>query len=224
MWNEEKLDEILSCPGEAVIEDLSGIEGDIMIPGAGGKVGPTLSVMCRRASEKCGRPRKVYAISRFSDPYVVALLKRERVETITADLTDEAQIAALPRVPNIIFMAGRKFGTSQNARETWEMNVAVPAMITRHFGAARYVVFSTGNVYPFSAVAQGSCDEGVPPPCIPPSLPSVIPECSCWKGFCEWQWRKSGNTGQRISGKFWRWRGAAAPAGRRWRRRGWPGS
>lgn len=163
MWNEEKLDEILSCPGQAVIEDLSGIEGDIMILGAGGKVGPTLSVMCRRASEKCGRPRKVYAVSRFSDPYVVALLKRERVETITADLTDEAQIAALPRVPNIIFMAGRKFGTSQNACETWEMNVAVPAMITRHFGAARYVVFSTGNVYPFSAVAQGGCDESVPP-------------------------------------------------------------
>lgn len=163
MWNEAQLDEILSTPSEAVIEDLTKIEGDIMILGAGGKVGPTLSVMCKRASEKCGKPRKVYAVSRFSDPYVVALLEKEHVETITADLTDDDQIARLPKVPNVIFMAGRKFGTSQNACETWEMNVAVPSMITKHFGAARYVVFSTGNVYPFSPVNQGGCDETVAP-------------------------------------------------------------
>lgn len=163
MWNEQQLDEALSCPSDAVIQDLAEIEGDIMILGAGGKVGPTLSVMCKRASEKCGRPRKVYAVSRFSDPFVVALLKRENVETITSDLTDDEQIAQLPKVPNIIFMAGRKFGTSQSACETWKMNVAVPAAITRHFGDARYVVFSTGNVYPFSPIEQGGCDESVTP-------------------------------------------------------------
>ena len=163
MWTEEWLDEELSTPSEALIEDLKRLEGDIMILGAGGKVGPTLSVMLRRACTKSGVSRKVYAVSRFTDPFVVSLLEREQVETISCDLTDEAQIAALPRVPNIIFMAGRKFGTDGNACETWKMNVDVPAMVTRHFGAARYVVFSTGNVYPFSDAKGPGCNETVAP-------------------------------------------------------------
>lgn len=163
MWNEAMLDEMLSCPSEELIKDLCDIEGDIMILGAGGKVGPTLSVMAKRASEKCGKPRKVYAVSRFSDPFVVALLNKEQVETITCDLTDEEQVAKLPKVPNIIFMAGRKFGTSGNACETWEMNVVVPAIVTRHFGPARYVVFSTGNIYPYTNLEKGACDESVAP-------------------------------------------------------------
>ena len=163
MWNEAQLDDVLSTPSEALIRDLEGLEGDVMILGAGGKVGPTLSVMAKRAAEKGSRPRRVIAVSRFTDPFVVELLKRERVETITADLTDAAQVAKLPRVKNIIFMAGRKFGTADSACETWEMNVAVPTLITRHFGDASYVVFSTSNVYPFTPLEMGGCDERVPP-------------------------------------------------------------
>ncbi len=162
MFTEAQLDEMLSRPSEGLIRDLAELEGDLMILGAGGKVGPTLSVMAKKASELAGKPRRVYAVSRFSDPFVVELLKKEQVETITADLTDPEQVAALPRVPNIIFMAGRKFGTSKNACETWKMNVAVPDVVARHFGAARYVVFSTGNVYPFSDAEGCGCDESVP--------------------------------------------------------------
>ena len=101
MWTEEWLDEELSTPSEALIEDLKTLEGDIMILGAGGKVGPTLSVMLRRACTKSGVSRKVYAVSRFTDPFVVSLLEREQVETISCDLTDEAQIATLPRVEKV---------------------------------------------------------------------------------------------------------------------------
>ncbi len=162
-WNEKELDEVLSRPSEALIEDMKQLKGDIMILGAGGKVGPTLSVMAKRAAEKSGISRRVIAVSRFSDPFVVELLKNEHVETISADLTDPDQIAKLPKVENIIFMLGRKFGTSNSACETWEINTAVPTYITRHFGAANYVVFSTGNVYPFSSLQTGACDESVAP-------------------------------------------------------------
>ena len=163
MWNEQQLDEALSTPSQALIADMARLDGDIMILGAGGKVGPTLSVMARRAVEASGVSRRVIAVSRFTDPFVVDLLKREKVETLSCDLTQPDQIAALPRVRNIIYMAGRKFGTNGAECETWEMNVAVPAYVTRHFGDARYVVFSTGNVYPFATPRSGGCTEDVPP-------------------------------------------------------------
>lgn len=163
MWNEAELDEALSVPSKALIEDMGRLEGDIMILGAGGKVGPTLSVMAKRAVEQSGKSRRVIAVSRFTDPFVVDLLKKEQVETISADLIDLEQVARLPKVKNIIFMAGRKFGTSGSACETWEMNVAVPALVTRHFGDASYVVFSTSNVYPFVKPESGGNDESVEP-------------------------------------------------------------
>lgn len=163
MWNETQLDEILSEPTEDLINDLADIEGDIMILGAGGKVGPTISVMLKRACDKCKKEHKIYAVARFTDPNVVDLLKSENVTMITADLTDADQVEALPKVENVIYLVGRKFGTSENACETWEMNVAVPVIIAQHFGTARYVVFSTGNVYPFTRVEEGGCTEDTVP-------------------------------------------------------------
>lgn len=163
MWNETQLDEALSRPGIALVEDMKKLDGDIMILGAGGKVGPTLSVMAKRAVKQSGADRRVIAVSRFTDPFAVDLLSKEQVETISADLTKTEDIARLPKAKNIIFMAGRKFGTGANACETWEMNVAVPALITRHFGDARYVVFSTSNVYPFAKPESGGNTEDVAP-------------------------------------------------------------
>ncbi len=163
MWNEAQLDEALSTPSQALIDDMARLDGDIMIIGAGGKVGPTLSVIAKRAVEASGVHRRVIAVSRFSDPFVVELMKKENVECISCELTDPAQIAKLPKVKNIIFMAGRKFGTSEGACETWEMNVAVPSMVTQHFGDARYVVFSTSNLYPFVPCSSGGNPETVEP-------------------------------------------------------------
>jgi len=153
MFNEQYLDELLSTPSQALIEDIKKLDGDIMILGAGGKVGPTLSIMAKRAADAAGTGKRVIAVSRFSDPIVVSVLKENGVEMISADLTDPEQVKRLPKVKNIIYMLGRKFGTSGNACDTWMINVGVPAQVTQHFADARYVVFSTGNVYPLSPVS-----------------------------------------------------------------------
>ncbi len=159
MFDEKYLDDLLSTPGTALIEDFKRLDGDIMILGAGGKVGPQLALMAKRAADAAGSGKRIIAVSRFSDPYVVELLKENQVEMISADLTDPAQVKALPKVKNIIYMVGRKFGTSAQAGDTWMMNAGVPTLVTSHFGASRYVVFSTGNVYPLSDLANGGSRE-----------------------------------------------------------------
>ena len=162
MFDEKYLDDILSSPSTGLIEDFKKLDGDIMILGAGGKVGPQLALMAKRAVEAAGGNKRVIAVSRFSDPYVVELLKNNQVEMISADLTDPKQVNALPKVQNIIYMVGRKFGTSSQAGDTWMMNAGVPTLVTSHFGAARYVVFSTGNVYPLSDLSHGGSLETDP--------------------------------------------------------------
>ena len=159
MWNEKTLDAMLSEPSSALVEDMRRLKGDIMILGAGGKMGPTLSVMAKKASDAAGAERRVYAVSRFSDPFAADLLRGEGVEMIPADLNDEKQLRALPRVENIVYMLGKKFGTSGNAGETWHTNVVMPGMISKALGEANWVVFSTGNVYPFTDPALGGCRE-----------------------------------------------------------------
>lgn len=153
MFTEQYLDELLSTPSQALIEDVMKLDGDIMILGAGGKVGPTLSMMAKRAVDVAGYGKRVIAVSRFSDPIVVSALTEAGVEMISADLTDPEQVKTLPKVKNIIYMLGRKFGTAGNACDTWMINVGVPTLVTQHFGDANYVVFSTGNVYPLSKVS-----------------------------------------------------------------------
>ena len=162
IYSEQELNRALSEPSAALISRMKEIDGDIMILGAGGKVGPSLAVMAKKAVRAAGSGQRVYAVSRFTDPYVTEFLGEEGVEMISADLTDEEQIKALPRVKNVIFALGRKFGTGKDACETWQINVGVPALVTRHFGDARYVVFSTGNVYPMRTPAEGGCDEETP--------------------------------------------------------------
>lgn len=163
MWTEAKLDAMLSEPSAALVEAMRSLDGDVMILGAGGKVGPSLALMAQRALDMAGRGQRVIAVSRFSDPIVTALLDEHGVTRISADLSDPEQVATLPIVPNIIFMAGRKFGTGGAAHQTWAMNVAVPSLIIHHFKAVRYVVFSTGNVYPQTPLHQGGSREGDTP-------------------------------------------------------------
>jgi hypothetical protein len=159
MWNEETLNAMLSEPSEMLIADMARLEGDIMILGAGGKMGPTLSAMAKRASDAAGKNRHVYAVSRFSDARAAALLRQQGVEILPADLNDEKQLDALPKAPNVVYMLGKKFGTSGNAGDTWHTNVVMPGVITKRLGPVNYVVFSTGNVYPFTDPALGGCRE-----------------------------------------------------------------
>ena len=155
----EALDELLCRPSQALIDDLARIDGDIMILGVAGKMGPTLAGLAKAALPG----RRVIGVARFSDPSVKIWLEARGIETINCDLLDEAAIKALPRAQNIVFMAGRKFGAEGDLSLTWAMNAHVPALVAQAFAGSRIVAFSTGCVYPFVPVNGKGADESVPP-------------------------------------------------------------
>ncbi|MBT4018122.1 MAG: NAD(P)-dependent oxidoreductase [Alphaproteobacteria bacterium] len=161
--DEAALEDFMTLPSQALVDDLARLEGDIMILGVGGKMGPTLARLAKRAAPD----KRVIGVARFSDPSVVDKLQACGVETLTCDLLDEAAVAALPQVPNVIFMAGRKFGTTGSEELTWAMNVEVPAIVAKTFTTSRVVVFSTGCVYPFVATHSGGATEETAP--LPPA-------------------------------------------------------
>jgi nucleoside-diphosphate-sugar epimerase len=120
-----------------------------MVLGAGGKMGPTLARMVRRGLDEIGHPqRRVIAVSRFSSLSAAEALHQHGVETIVCDLLDQRAVQNLPDAPNVIFMAGQKFGTSEAPELTWVMNTLTPAYVAERFAHSRIVVFSTGCVYP----------------------------------------------------------------------------
>lgn len=159
MWTEEKLDKLLSRPSEALVSDMRKIDGDIMILGAGGKMGPTLCLLAKNAILAAGISKRVIAVSRFTDPIATKLLQSNGIETISCDLLDVEQLNNLPFCENIIYMAGRKFGTDGNEWQTWSMNATLPAFVAHKFRDARIVVFSSGNIYPIVPLHSGGCTE-----------------------------------------------------------------
>lgn len=159
---EEELDELLSSPSEATIAALAHVPGDIVVLGAGGKMGPSLARMAARASQALGAQRRVVAVSRFSSEGIEQQLRRAGVETIRCDLLDRHAVAMLPDAPNVVFMAGHKFGTRDAPSRTWMMNVVLPSICAERYAGARTVVFSTGNVYPLTPVASGGARETDP--------------------------------------------------------------
>ncbi len=145
----DDLNEALSRPTSGVLETLASIEGDILILGAGGKMGPTLARMVRRGLDALGQTkRRVYAVSRFSAPEAAEEMQRHGVETLLCNLLDRAAVHALPDAPNVIYMAGQKFGTSSAPEQTSAMNTLAPGWVAERFVRSRIVVFSTGCVYP----------------------------------------------------------------------------
>ncbi len=149
MTDDVALDELLSRPLPAVTEAMARIPGDILILGAGGKMGPSLARLARRASEEAGARRRIVAVSRFGDAVGRASLARDGIETVACDLLDPGSLSGLPDSPNVIFMAGQKFGTSGDAARTWAINGFLPGLVAQRFSGSRIVAFSTGNVYPF---------------------------------------------------------------------------
>ena len=145
---EAALDELLSRPLPAEIEAMRRLEGDILILGVSGKMGPSLARLARRASEEAGRQREIFGVARFADPAAREALEQNGIGTIPCDLTDPIAVANLPEVENVILMAGQKFGTNARHIATWATNVLVPATVAYRFRTSRIVAFSTGNVYP----------------------------------------------------------------------------
>jgi nucleoside-diphosphate-sugar epimerase len=152
----EELEEWLSRPDDRTIEALKNTPGDILILGAGGKMGPTLARMARRATSD---HRKVFAVSRFSSASAKSELESHGVQCIACDLMDPVQLNQLPDAPNVVFMAGQKFGTSDSPEMTWMINAIVPSLVGRRYPHSRIVAFSTGCVYPLVSVSSGGCVE-----------------------------------------------------------------
>ncbi len=158
----KELDQYMCTPTDKLLNDISKIDGDIMVLGAGGKMGPTLCKLAINAIKQSGISKKIIAVSRFSNDEHASDLQSHGIDVIKADLLEEEQLQALPEVPNIIYLVGRKFGTSDDQSLTWAMNAYLPGRVAEKFKNSRIVVFSTGNVYPFVPITDGGCNESDP--------------------------------------------------------------
>jgi len=134
----------------------------VLVLGAGGKMGPSLALRARRAADEAGAPRRIFAVSRFASGEVVSQLCERGVEAISCDLLDRGQVAKLPDAANVLFLAGRKFGSVDNMPLTWATNMLLPALAAERFRGSRIVALSSGNVYPMSAA--GATEQTLPAP------------------------------------------------------------
>lgn len=150
-------------PSEALISDVAQLEGDILILGAGGKIGPSIARLTRQALDLAGKTNRVIGVSRFSEAGLQQQLKNDGIETIAADILDDAQLQALPLAPNVLYLAGTKFGTKNNEPYTWAMNAYLPGRVAEKYKDSRIVVYSTGNVYPYTQIGSGGATEETKP-------------------------------------------------------------
>jgi nucleoside-diphosphate-sugar epimerase len=155
----EHLDELLSEPHEGVIDLMWRLEGDLLILGVGGKMGPSLARMARRASDAAGVQRRIISVSRFSAGGLETQLQRWGIETLPCDLLQRDELNRLPDIPNVIFMAGMKFGSTGQEALTWAMNSYLPGMVCERFRHSRIVAYGTGNVYPLTPISLGGSVE-----------------------------------------------------------------
>ena len=159
MTDFEVLEKKWLSPSDALIADMKQIKGDILILGAGGKIGPSIAKLARQAIEHAGLEKRVIGVSRFSEEGLADELNAAGIETIAANMLNDAELQALPEVENVLYLAGTKFGTSNNEPYTWAMNTYLPGRVAEKFKNSKIVVYSTGNVYPFTTVASGGATE-----------------------------------------------------------------
>lgn len=151
--------EKLTTPSDSLLEDMARIKGDILIIGAGGKIGPTLSVLAKKAAAQSGADRRVIAASVFNDENTITYLTKNGVDVIDTNLLKPGALDKLPDAPNIIFMAGRKFGTQGNQSLTWAINTYLPGLAAQRYAGSQIVAFSTGNVYGMRPLYSGGARE-----------------------------------------------------------------
>lgn len=160
VYTDQEVEDILSIPQPETVELMKRLDGDIMILGIGGKMGPTLGRIISRAIEKAGVSKTLYGVSRFSDESKKKRMEDWGITCISCDLLDEEDIAKLPKVKNVIYMAGRKFGMKGSDYVYWAMNTLAPAYVCKHFKDSDIIVFSSGNVYSFwPADSEGPTEE-----------------------------------------------------------------
>lgn len=159
---EEELEEALSRPTEQDVAALRSIEGDLIILGAGGKMGPSLARLARRAADQSGIAKRIIAVARFTNAGLRQQLEAAGVQTIACDLLSPGALQELPSIANVIFMAARKFGTTGAEHLTWAMNTYLPGLVAERYRESRIVAFSTGNVYPLRPIHLGGALESEP--------------------------------------------------------------
>jgi nucleoside-diphosphate-sugar epimerase len=160
---ELELMERLTEPGEASIEDARKLEGDVLVLGAGGKIGPALGLFIHRSLLRAGSRHRVICVSRFSNASTAMMLGRAGIRTISADLLSRRDLERLPDAPYVYYLAGMKFGASGNPALAWAMNTLLPFLVAERFSASRIIALSTGNVYPFVRPETGGATEETPP-------------------------------------------------------------
>lgn len=165
--------EQLLQPSNDLIADIAKLNGDILILGVGGKMGPSMAKLAKQAVDIAGVKKKIIGVSRFSEKGLQNELNEFGIETIAADLLKEEQLQLLPEVENVIYLAGTKFGTKGNESFTWAMNAYLPGRVAEKFKHSRIVVFSTGNVYPFTPVDSGGAAEE----CLPNPIGEYAQSC-----------------------------------------------
>ena len=161
----QQLEEMLSRPTDEVTATMKRMEGDLLILGIGGKMGPTIAQMALRASQAAGVQRRIIGVSRFSSGNLEGELQQLGIQTVRCDLLDLDQVMALPDAPNILYMPAQKFGSEQNPSMTWAINTGVPVMVAQRYRGCRIVAFSSGNVYALvPAESGGSRETDIPCP------------------------------------------------------------
>src|SRR5450755_1078044 len=159
---ESDLEELLSRPDEETAAAMAALDGALLILGVGGKMGPSLARLARRAIDQAGVNKRVIAVARFTNDKLPSALAAQAIETITCDLLDRSSLDKLPDIPNVIFMAARKFGTSGEEHLTWAMNTYLPGLVAERYRNSSIVAFSTGNVYPLRPLTDGGALETTP--------------------------------------------------------------
>jgi nucleoside-diphosphate-sugar epimerase len=155
----DQLEELLGLPTPEVIDTMRRLDGDLIVLGVGGKIGPSLARMARRASDLAGVPRRILGVARFSSPDLRKSLQSHSIETIACDLLDRSALNALPDVPNVLYLAAMKFGSTGQEATTWAMNCYLPGMVCEKYRSSRIVAYSTGNVYAMAPPSSGGPDE-----------------------------------------------------------------
>ena len=150
-------------PSDDLVSEIAELEGDILILGVGGKMGPALARLAKQAVDKAGINKKIIGVARFSEPGLQEELNSDNIETISTDLLEDDQLIDLPDAKNVLYLAGTKFGTTGKESFTWAMNSYLPGRVAQKYKNSRIVIFSTGNVYPLTPVTMGGADETLIP-------------------------------------------------------------
>jgi nucleoside-diphosphate-sugar epimerase len=161
--SETELEELLTAPTPETVDAASRLDGDLLILGAGGKMGPTLARLAKRSIDVAGLQHRVICVSRFTSGNLAQQLQAVGLETVACDLLVREEVFALPDAPNVAYLAGFKFGASAAPHLTWAMNCYSPSIVADRFRAARIVALSTGNIYPMVPVGSGGATEATTP-------------------------------------------------------------